>query len=170
MSAGFSPTQEAEVHSQQLSAVLTEQPSKSALPSIAVSRHSDVYQSKKLSDRGILQQNLKRRSGTGTAGTDLLRTEVSWRCRNSRKGMTNEKQQTTACGFLRALIAYKERYDWSWNGWRCNFPCEAEKAKAGTGLADKPSALCMAVTIIDALIDTHTLSKIETRGSTHGVR
>ena len=42
----FSPTQEAEVHSQQLSAVLIEQPSKSALPSIAVSGHSDAFPSK----------------------------------------------------------------------------------------------------------------------------
>lgn len=51
----FSSAQEAEVHSQQLSAVLIEQPSKSALPSIVVSGHSDVFKRKRLSDEGILQ-------------------------------------------------------------------------------------------------------------------
>ena len=51
-----------------------------------------------------------------------------------------------------------------------NFLVRPKKAKPGTGLADRPTALCTTVTISHALIDTHTLSKIETRGSIHGVR
>ena len=44
------------------------------------------------------------------------------------------------------------------------------KAKAGTGLTDRLAALCITITISHALTNTHTLSKVETRESIHGVR
>lgn len=85
--------------------------------------------------------------------------------------MTNEKKRRLLhARFWIAVINYKERYEWSSNGWRCELSYAAEKAKAGTGLADRPTALCNTVTLSHALFDTHTLSKIETRASIHGVR